>query len=170
MGITLPVFKLAWNIAVEKDKLHIVARCLDIWFWTECKILVRILLGPQELLILRDYIILQTSSLFLEVFMKELLLFVEKKTSEGFVWKLYFWLNSHNNWSKKVIENLDDCDWVIDVFFIISDYNVSLILCFIDTRNSIPIQVFLISFILLLKNLVKYFSFPLLRSVDKRFL
>ena len=168
MGITFPVFKLVWNIPVEKDKLYIVARCLDIWYWTGCKILVRILLGPQELLILRDYIILQTSSLFLEVFMKELLLFVEKKTSEGFVWEFYFWLNSRNNWCKKVIENLEHCDWVIDVFFIISDYSVSLILGFIDTRNSIPIQVFLISFMLLLKNLVKYFSFPLLRSVDKR--
>ena len=101
MRITLPVFKLVWNIPVEKDKLHIVARYLDIWFWAGCKILVRILLGPQELLILRDYIILQISSLFLEVIMKELLLFVEKKTSEGIVWKLDFWLNSHNNWCKK---------------------------------------------------------------------
>ena len=58
MGITLAVFKIVGNIPVEKDKLHIVARCLDIWSWTRYKILVGILLGPQDLLMLRDDITL----------------------------------------------------------------------------------------------------------------
>ena len=58
MGITLAVFKIVGNIPVEKDKLHIVARCLDVWSWTRCKILVGILLGPQDLLMLRDDITL----------------------------------------------------------------------------------------------------------------
>ena len=31
MGITLAVFKIIGDIPVEKDKLHIVASCLDIW-------------------------------------------------------------------------------------------------------------------------------------------
>ena len=77
--ITLAVFKIVGNIPVEKDKLHIVARCLDIWSWTRCKILVGILLGPQDLLMLRDDITLQISSLFVAVIMKESLLFVDKK-------------------------------------------------------------------------------------------
>ena len=55
------------NIPVEKDKLHIVGRCLDIWSWTRCKILVGILLGSQDLLILRVDITLQISSLFVAV-------------------------------------------------------------------------------------------------------
>ena len=56
------------------------ARCLDIWSWTKCKILVGILLGPQDLLILRDDITaLQISALFLAIIMKESLLFVDKK-------------------------------------------------------------------------------------------
>ena len=49
MAITLAVFKIVGNIPVEKDKLHIVARCLDIWSWTRCKILVGILLGSHYL-------------------------------------------------------------------------------------------------------------------------
>ena len=79
MGITLAVFKIVGNIPVEKDKLHIVARCLDIWSWTRCKILVGILLGPQDLLILRDDIILQISPLFVAVITKKSLFFVDKK-------------------------------------------------------------------------------------------
>ena len=46
MGITLPVFKIAVNIPIKKDKLHIVARCLNI----RCKILLGMLLVPQDLL------------------------------------------------------------------------------------------------------------------------
>ena len=41
--------------------------------------LVGMLLGPQDLLILRDDIILQISSLFVEVDRKESLFFVDKK-------------------------------------------------------------------------------------------
>ena len=66
MRITLAVFKTVRNIPTEKGKLHIVARCLDIWSWTRCKILV----GIQDLLILRDDIVLQISSLFVAVIMK----------------------------------------------------------------------------------------------------
>ena len=64
-----------------------------------------------------------------------------------------------------------DSDWVIDVFFMISDYGWCVInFCFIDSRGLIRIQFFLISLMFSLRNLVKYFSFLLLRSVDKRFL
>ena len=68
--MTLAVFKIVGNIPVEKDKLHIVVRCLDIRSWTRCKILVGILLGPQDLLISRDDIISQLSSLFAAVIIK----------------------------------------------------------------------------------------------------
>ena len=71
MGITLAVFKIVGNIPVEKDKLHIVAKCLDIWSWKRCKILVGILLGPQDLLLLTDDITLQIYSLFLAAVMKQ---------------------------------------------------------------------------------------------------
>ena len=50
MAITLAVFKIVGNIPVEKDKLHIVARCLDFDLWQD----VKKLLDPQDLLILRD--------------------------------------------------------------------------------------------------------------------
>ena len=75
MGITLAAFKLVGNIPVEKDKLLIVARCLDIWPWTRRKILVGILLGPQYLLMLRDDITFQIYSWFVAVIMKESLFF-----------------------------------------------------------------------------------------------
>ena len=75
MGITLAAFKLIGNIPVEKDKLLIVARCLDIWSWTRRKILVGILLGPQDLLMLRDDITFQIYSWFVAVIMKESLFF-----------------------------------------------------------------------------------------------
>ena len=78
MRITLAVFKIVGNFPVEKDKLHILARCSDIWSWTRCKILVGILLGPQDLLMLR-YITLQISSLFVAFIMKESLFFADKK-------------------------------------------------------------------------------------------
>ena len=90
MGITLTVFKIVGNISVEKYKLHIVARCLDIWFWTRCKILVGILLGPQDLLMLRDDITLQISSLFVVVIMKESLFFVDKKLLKDLFENLIF--------------------------------------------------------------------------------
>ena len=41
---------------------------------------------------------------------------------------------------------------------------------FTDTRDLILVQFFLTSLLFSLKNLVKYFSFALLRSVDKIFL
>ena len=90
MGITLAVFKIVGNIPVEKDKLHIVARCLDIWSWTRYKILVGILLGPQDLLMLRDDITLQISSLFVAVIMKESLFFVDKKLLKDLFENLIF--------------------------------------------------------------------------------
>ena len=43
-----------------------------------CKILVGILSGPQDLLILRDDIIFQISSLFVAVIMKELFFLYKK--------------------------------------------------------------------------------------------
>ena len=79
MGISLAIFKIVGNIPVEKDKLIIVARYLDIWSLTRCKILVGILLGPQDLLLLRNDIILQISSLFVAVITKESLFFADKK-------------------------------------------------------------------------------------------
>ena len=90
------------NIPVEKDKLHRVAKYLDIWSWTRCKILVGILLGPQYILILRDDIILQISSFFVAVIMTESLSFVDKifrriclktwflaEQSQQLMWKSY---------------------------------------------------------------------------------
>ena len=92
MKITLAVFKIVGNrnIPVEKDKLHIVARCLDILSWISCKILVGILLGPQDLLMLRDDITLQISSLFVAVIMKESLFFVDKKLLKDLFENLIF--------------------------------------------------------------------------------
>ena len=58
MEITLAVFKIAGKTPVENDKLQIVARWFDIWSWRKCKTLVGILLGPQDLLLLRDDITL----------------------------------------------------------------------------------------------------------------
>ena len=91
MKITLAVFKIVGNrnIPVEKDKLHIVARCLDILSWIRCKILVGILLGPQDLLMLRD-ITLQIFSLFVAVIMKESLFFVDKKLLKDLFENLIF--------------------------------------------------------------------------------
>ena len=91
MKITLAVFKIVGNrnIPVEKDKLHIVARCLDILSWIRCKILVGILLGPQDLLMLRD-ITLQIFSLFVAVIMKESLFFVHKKLLKDLFENLIF--------------------------------------------------------------------------------
>ena len=86
----MAVFKIVGNFPVEKDKLHIVARCLDIWSWTRCKILVGILLDLQDLLILRDDIILQVYSLFVAVIMKESFFFVEKKLLKNLFENLVF--------------------------------------------------------------------------------
>ena len=60
MGITLVDFKIGnmGNIPVETDTLHITVRCLDVWSWARRNILVGMLLGPQDLSILRNDIIL----------------------------------------------------------------------------------------------------------------
>ena len=73
MGITLAVFRIAGKTPVENDKLQIVARWLDIWSCRRCKTLVGMLLGPQDLLVLRDDIILYISSLFVEVIKESLI-------------------------------------------------------------------------------------------------
>ena len=161
MGITLPIFK---SIPVESGKLQIVARCLDIWSWTRCTILVGMLLEPEDVLILSHDTILKISSLFATVVMKESLLFVDKKNSKVSVWKSYFWLDSLRNWFENVTESICDLDFFfVFVFFF-------LFFCFIDFRDLTPIQVFLMSLMLSLKDLMKYFSFAHLRSVDKGFL
>ena len=64
--------------------------CLDIWSWIRCKILVGMLLGPNDLLILRDDIILWISSLFVSVIMKESLFFVDKKLLKDLFENLIF--------------------------------------------------------------------------------
>ena len=79
MGITLAIFKLVGNSPVEKDKLHIVPRCLDIWSWIRCKILVGILLSPEELERWRSDVIFKNFSLLAAFVMKEWLFFVNKK-------------------------------------------------------------------------------------------
>ena len=92
--ITLAFFKIVGNIPGEKDKLDIVAKCLHIWYWTRWKISVGILLGPQNLLILKDEIILEISSLFVAA-MTKVVVFCWEKTSKGFVRKFDLWLS---NW------------------------------------------------------------------------
>ena len=54
MGITFAVFRIAGKAHAENDKLQIIAGSFDIWSWGGCKTLVAILLGPQDLLLLRD--------------------------------------------------------------------------------------------------------------------
>ena len=58
MGIILAVFRKAGKTPVENDKLQTVVRWFDIWSCRRCKTLVAILLGPQDLFVLRDDIIL----------------------------------------------------------------------------------------------------------------
>ena len=70
MCIAMTVFRKAEKSPVENNKLQIVAKWFDICSWS-CKTLVGILLGAQDLLVLRDDIILLISSLSVEVFMKE---------------------------------------------------------------------------------------------------
>ena len=79
MGITLAVFRIAGKTPVENDKIQIVASWFDIWSWRKCKTLVEILLGPQDLLLLRDDVILHISCLFVEVIKKETLISDDKK-------------------------------------------------------------------------------------------
>ena len=89
MGIIMAVFKIARK-TVENDKLQIVARWLDIWSWRRCKTLAGILLGLQDLLILRDDIIFYISSLFVEVIMKELFIPDDKIFRNDFFENLIF--------------------------------------------------------------------------------
>ena len=58
MGIILAVFRKAGKTPVENDKLQTVARWFDIWSCRRCKTLVTILLGRQDLFVLRGDIIL----------------------------------------------------------------------------------------------------------------
>ena len=138
MGITLAVFKIVGNIPVEEDPLVIVARYLNIWSLTRYKILVGILLGPQDLLILRDDIILKISSLFVAV-VKKSHCFLLMKNLNGLFENFIF------NWTVSAIDVKNS----LKVFaiaigslmhfssFLIMD-GVSLFLCFIDTRDLIP--------------------------------
>ena len=140
LRVTLAGLKTAGNIPMEKDKLHITARCLDIWLWTRNKTLVEILLGKRDLLIMEGDIILPVLSLLVAVTMKDPLFFVNKKLLNDLLENLIFWLSSLSNWCWKVIERIWDCNWVTDVFFIIPDYGSYAIIafCFIETRDLIP--------------------------------
>ena len=51
-------------------------------------------------------------------------------------------MNNLSNWCEEVIESICDCDWIIDVFFFISDYGWCAIIFMLDTRDLIPFQVF----------------------------
>ena len=167
MGIAFTVFKTSKKYSC-RERLHIVARCLDIWSWTRCKVLVGMLLGPQDLLILRDDIILQISSLFVAVDRKESLFFVDKKLPKDLfenlklknsaidakIYLKYLWL-----WLGPWCIFYHFWLWMVCHCFLI-----------IDTRDLISIQMFIISLMFSLENSVKYVSFTHMMSVDKRLL
>ena len=111
MGITLAVFKIAGNIPVEKDKLHIVSRYLDFDLWQD----IKILLGP--ILILRDDIFCKFFSLFVAVIMKESLFFDDKKLQKDFFENVIFdWTVPAIYVSVKVFFIISENGWCVIVF------------------------------------------------------
>ena len=141
----MAVFKIVENIPVEKDKLHIVARCFDIWSWTRFTLYLWQLMKESFFLLIKNSWRICLKPWFLT------------EQSQQLMWTIYWkylqlwwghWCILHHFWL-----------WMVCHCF-----------CFIVTRDSIPIQVFLRSLMFSLKNLVKHFSFALLRSVGKRFL
>ena len=90
MGITLTVFRIGGKTPVENDKIQIVAGWFDIWPWRKCKTLVGILLGPQDLLLLRDDVTLHISYLFVEVIKKWTLISDDKKILNDLFGNLVF--------------------------------------------------------------------------------
>ena len=71
MRITLAVFKGVGYIPEEKERLKISTRCVEISFFSNFNILVRILFGPEDLLSLKKDIMEITSSLSLGVIKKD---------------------------------------------------------------------------------------------------
>ena len=106
--------------------------------------------------------------LFLAVIMKEPLLFIDKKLVnsffENFIFDRTIGVKKLLKVSAILIRSL-----MYFSLFLIKDGR-PLFLCFIDTRNLIPIYVFLISLIFSLKKLLIYFPVFLSKSVDKSFL
>ena len=68
IGITLAIFKESGKSPVLKDKLNISAMCWDIPFLVS---LSGILLGPVDLLLFKEEIIVSVSALDVEVMTKE---------------------------------------------------------------------------------------------------
>ena len=110
--------------------------------------------------------------LFLAVIMKEPLLFIDKNLVNNFLKILFLTEQTVSAIGvKKLLKVFAILIRSLMYFslFLIKD-GWPLILCFIDTRNLIPIYVVLICLIFSLKKLLIYFPVFLSRSVDKSFL
>ena len=120
---------------------------------------------------LRGNITLQISSLFVAFIMKEPLFSVDKNLLKDLFENSIFDRRVSAIDVKKLLKVFAVAIGSLIHFssFQVMD-SVSLFFCFIDTRDLISIQVFLIFLMFSLKYLVNYFSFPLLSCVDKRFL
>ena len=115
---------------------------------------------------LRGNITLQISSLFVAFIMKEPLFSVDKNLLKDLFENSIFDRRVSAIDVKKLLKVLAVAIGSLIHFssFQVMD-SVSLFFCFIDTRDLIPIQVFLIFLMFSLKYLVNYFSFPLLSCV-----
>ena len=106
--ITMTIFRKAEKSPVEHNKLQIVAKWLDICYW-RCKTLVGILLGAQDLLVLRDDIIFLIPSLSVEVIIKYLFISDGKKFLNDLLENLIFELTISVTEVKKFIKSI--CNW-----------------------------------------------------------
>ena len=146
MGITLAVFRIAGKAPVENDKLQIVERWFHVWSWGRSKTSVGMLLGPQDSLVLRDDIILKISSLFVEVIMKESLIYDDKKFLNDLFENLIFEWTISATEVKKLLKVLAiETGSLMYFSSLVINEGESLFFSFIDTKVFIPFQVFFIS-------------------------
>ena len=81
------------KIPVVNDRLKISVRCFEIWTWRSFNIFVGMILGPVDLLLLRQEIILEISSSVIWLNMMGSWILGGKKTEKDLLEKLYFGLH-----------------------------------------------------------------------------
>ena len=137
-------FEELGKIPVVNDRLKISVGCFEIWTWRSFNILVGMLLGPVDLLLLREEIILEISSLVIWLKMMDSWILggkkSEKKLLENLTLDCTFWATVEKKSLKTLAIDRGSAikfrSWIIDV-------DESLLLLFlIEIIDLIPFQFF----------------------------
>ena len=122
------------KIPVVNGRFKMSVRCFEIWTWRSFNILVGMLLGPVDLLLLREEIILGISSSVIWLNMIDSWILGGKKTEKDLLEKPYFGLHFLSNCWEKVVKDIGNRKRICNKISFINDRSWWMVITFIFRR------------------------------------